>query len=99
MEYNERCEPPWDPSDLAIKVRNGYRYAQNALGAKSVKADFEGVEVDDNPPEQNNCQDCQFNILKELPPERTSVPLMPSDLLRCEALQPFGCNRDLRTPL
>lgn len=31
--WNERCEPPWDPEELAIKVANAYRYAQNPEGS------------------------------------------------------------------
>lgn len=46
-EYNQRCEPPWEFDDLATKVRNGYRYAQNAPGVHSVKADFDDVKIDD----------------------------------------------------
>jgi hypothetical protein len=31
--WNERCVPPWTRHDLAIKVRNAYKYGQNAPGA------------------------------------------------------------------
>lgn len=30
--WNPRCEPPWDISELKIKVANAYRYAKNAQG-------------------------------------------------------------------
>jgi hypothetical protein len=34
--WNERCEPPWEPEDLAVKVANGFRYAQNSAGCWAV---------------------------------------------------------------
>jgi hypothetical protein len=30
--WNDRCEPPWDPQELATKVRNGYAYAERPAG-------------------------------------------------------------------
>lgn len=42
-EYNQRCEPPWDIDELEVKVRNAYRYAQNAMGSKSPLLDFENL--------------------------------------------------------
>lgn len=38
--YNDKCSPPWEPSDLARKVASAYRYGQIAPGAKSPAADF-----------------------------------------------------------
>lgn len=32
-EWNEHCEPPWDHDELAVKVANAARYAQNEPGA------------------------------------------------------------------
>lgn len=43
LEYNERCIPQWTPSDLRIKVKNGYKYAQNAVGATNPAVDFDDV--------------------------------------------------------
>jgi hypothetical protein len=34
--WNPRCEPSWEPDDLAVKVGNGFRYAQNEPGCKAV---------------------------------------------------------------
>ena len=31
--WNEHCVPPWAPNELAIKVRDAYRYGKNAPGA------------------------------------------------------------------
>ncbi len=28
--WNERCVPAWEPDELAVKVRNAYKYAKNA---------------------------------------------------------------------
>lgn len=30
--WNDRCEPPWEPEELAVKVRNGYAYAERPAG-------------------------------------------------------------------
>lgn len=38
-EWNARCEPPWDHGDLAMKVRNAYRYAEGEAGAKAALPD------------------------------------------------------------
>lgn len=53
-EYNARCEPPWSIDDLALKVKNAYRYGQNAIGSKSAKNDFEGIEATDEKPDAIN---------------------------------------------
>ena len=42
-DWNERCEPPWAPEELLMKVRNAYEYAGNAVGVKHPAADFEPV--------------------------------------------------------
>ncbi len=34
--WNPQCSPPWSASDLAIKVANAYKYAQNGEGAYAV---------------------------------------------------------------
>jgi hypothetical protein len=39
--WNNRCEPPWDPDQLAIKVSNAYAYAETPLGAKTPEAVFQ----------------------------------------------------------
>jgi hypothetical protein len=39
-EYNERCDPPWDPQELMKIVGNAYKYGQNAIGSKNPKNDF-----------------------------------------------------------
>jgi hypothetical protein len=41
--FNPRCEPPWEPDELAVKVNNAYRYAENEPGSKGVD--------DETPPE------------------------------------------------
>lgn len=30
--YNPKCEPPWEPKDLAVKVHNGYAYREQEIG-------------------------------------------------------------------
>lgn len=44
--FNERCDPPWEPDDLAVKVRSGLESRQNQWGVKSPAAAFEGVNVE-----------------------------------------------------
>lgn len=34
-EWNTDCVPPWDERDLAAKVGNAYRYAENLAGSKA----------------------------------------------------------------
>ena len=41
--YNPRCEPPWTPEEMAVRVRNAYRYRHRHVGASSVEADFDPV--------------------------------------------------------
>lgn len=41
--WNERCLPPWKPSELAVKVRNAYAYAQNRQGDKAAEAALKPV--------------------------------------------------------
>jgi hypothetical protein len=37
MEYfNPRCDPPWEPDELRLKIENAARYAQNEPGAYAV---------------------------------------------------------------
>lgn len=31
-EYNPKCNPPWEPDDLADKVSNGYHYGDRPIG-------------------------------------------------------------------
>jgi len=38
--YNPRCSPPWDLSDLRIKVANAYKYAKSPLGNESAEFVF-----------------------------------------------------------
>ncbi len=33
--FNPRCQPPWEPEHLQVKVANGYRYAKNQQGSDS----------------------------------------------------------------
>jgi len=40
--FNERCDPPWEADELAVKVANAYAYAQNPAGIKTAAVDFEG---------------------------------------------------------
>ena len=37
-EWNARCSPPWELSDLAVKIANAYQYAQDAAGKLTPEA-------------------------------------------------------------
>ena len=37
-EWNARCDPPWDASELAVKIANAYAYAQEAAGKLTPEA-------------------------------------------------------------
>ena len=41
--WNEHCRPPWARGELAIKVRNAYKYGQNAPGTYAI--DFPSAEL------------------------------------------------------
>lgn len=38
--WNDRCEPPWNPDELARKVANAYRYGRDPVGAASPDVQF-----------------------------------------------------------
>lgn len=44
-EWNARCEPPWDESDLMRKVENAFSYAQNEPGCDNLDAMFQRVQL------------------------------------------------------
>ncbi len=44
--WNHRCAPPWSADELARKVANAERYAQNRAGAESPDAMFNKAELD-----------------------------------------------------
>lgn len=47
--WNDRCQPPWKPEDLQLKIRNAYNYAQEPVGSKSPEAAFKPYEeLDEN---------------------------------------------------
>lgn len=39
-DWNERCAPPWSPTDLHQKIRNAYAYGTQPVGALSPTAEF-----------------------------------------------------------
>lgn len=38
-QWNVDCQPPWEPQDLATKVSNAYRYAENEAGSRAASPD------------------------------------------------------------
>lgn len=49
--WNEtgKASPPWDPEDLQIKIENAYQYAQNHIGAQTAQAEFEPIQIEQQP--------------------------------------------------
>lgn len=47
LDWNERCEPPWTPEELATKVHNAYSYGQNSPGVSAPEAIFGPVTSGD----------------------------------------------------
>lgn len=44
--WNDRCAPPWDADELAVKVANAYRYGQEPVGSSAPEAQFDPVASD-----------------------------------------------------
>jgi hypothetical protein len=47
--WNDRCDPPWSPYDLAGKVRNAYRYAHLTPGQETAESIFPPWEDPEQP--------------------------------------------------
>lgn len=43
-EWNERCEPPWNDSDLQDKANNAYKYGREKFASKFNKNNFQPIE-------------------------------------------------------
>lgn len=43
--WNDRCNPPWEPDDLTVKVENAYNYATGALGQMSPETHFADLQI------------------------------------------------------
>lgn len=50
--WNDRCEPPWEPEALEVKVANAAAYRHKPIGADSADAEFEIVELAEKHPEE-----------------------------------------------
>lgn len=72
-EWNDRCDPPWDPDDLRVKVESGYRNRQNGIGIKNPDIGdkvFEGVDF--GPGEEASIGDApaEVQLKAALPPKK-----------------------------
>lgn len=47
--WNDKCQPPWHPSDLATKLENAFNYGQNPPGSADPAADFDQVDIEPAP--------------------------------------------------
>lgn len=48
--WNDRCNPPWSPEELAVKVENAYNYATGFAGSMSPETHFADLNIPDQPP-------------------------------------------------
>lgn len=42
-QWNELCDPPWDPDELSQKIRNAYKYGNEPPGSAAPEAMFEAM--------------------------------------------------------
>jgi hypothetical protein len=73
-DWNASCQPPWDTSELEVKIANAYQYAQDAPGKLTPEAmGFEAIEPE-TPAEDK--------------PKKSSVTLKhPADILDADVLK------------
>ena len=43
--WNDNCAPPWEPTELEVKIRNAYRYGVLPAGVADPTAEFEPVDL------------------------------------------------------
>lgn len=43
--WNDRCEPPWEPGELARKIHNAYHYGENDPGARAIEPASEAFKT------------------------------------------------------
>lgn len=66
-EWNDRCSPPWELSDLRTKVRNAYRYGREPVGSRAPEAAFEKVgkdNKDEDPPHPVRALNDEYAFIK-----------------------------------
>lgn len=51
QHWNDRCNPPWDPDDLLVKVENAYNYATGSAGSMTPEQHFANLQLPDPPPD------------------------------------------------
>ena len=52
LNWNEKCQPPWTPEELLIKVRNAYKYGENEVGSEASETVFADVVGEPDIPEE-----------------------------------------------
>lgn len=48
--FNPRCQPPWTPDELMVKVKNGYNFAQGTVGKDRPETHFKAVKDEEVKP-------------------------------------------------
>ena len=88
--WNQRCEPPWDPGELSVKVENAYRYATGEAGSASPAVQFDGVVRVPLPNDARAAHDSTHKVesdpwynpdLSLLGSGRRPAPAFPTELL------------------
>ncbi|HEY5793424.1 MAG TPA: bifunctional DNA primase/polymerase [Bosea sp. (in: a-proteobacteria)] len=47
VDWNERCEPPWEPERLEVIVNNAAAYRHSPIGSSSADVEFQHEEIDE----------------------------------------------------
>ena len=64
--WNDRCEPPWNPDELQVKIENAYAYAvQGVIGANAPENDFKALSTVTKPL-QNDEKSNDFVTVEEV---------------------------------
>lgn len=78
-----RADPPWDPDELEVKVRNGYAYAHNQPGCDApvdAQEEFDVIELPDDEGRAPS-RDDDFGDPVDLWAEEQAPPDLPPGLL------------------
>lgn len=49
-DWNEKCSPPWNNTELKLKVENAYRYGEKQIGSDAPETVFKPIANDGNKP-------------------------------------------------
>lgn len=73
--WNDRCDPPWEPDDLNVKIENAYNYATGVLGQMSPETHFADLQIPPVPTPEPIRTDSVFKFGNALDP--VAIPPRP----------------------